>query len=455
MKHHPAQRGATTTKQLNKHATGRRHARVDRNVLGLVAGLAVASTAPFLHRQEPDARYRTATNRWATSELNAAGHNRETLAAILATDPSVAAAEIYESSIDAELQLRHGAYRSARDSAAAQAAMQTLPTAGQGDCTWRHSATVSTLSRLDSEGSFLIVHWERSTSAWMLGWIVGGLAAAGWSAFRLAGRRRARPTESPDAANEPMQDQAALREQAFATLAHELRNPLTTILASIEMLRDGYAEDPADSETLMEQANAAGHHLLFLVNDLLDSSAHEVGRLRIDVEPMWLDDLLMRIQHIMLPTAELRSTTLTVEGIGSPLRMVVDGNRFLQVAFNLISNAVKYSGAGTTVRLSTRHISADGTLLFEVEDEGIGVPEDKRTDLFQRYSRVHGEQDSRASGTGLGLYMCKLLVEAMGGSIGYRAAKTNGSVFWFRLPVEASSSAQQVAACTPTANSGL
>lgn len=106
--------------------------------------------------------------------------------------------------------------------------------------------------------------------------------------------------------------------------------------------------------------------------------------------------------------------------------------RTLQVLFNLVSNAIKYSPEGTVVVVGVAE--SDDRVQFEVTDEGVGVPENQRCILFERFTRVHS-QESTASGTGIGLHFSKTLIELMDGQIGYRPRpSTPGSVFWFTLP---------------------
>jgi signal transduction histidine kinase len=279
-----------------------------------------------------------------------------------------------------------------------------------------------------------------STWRLLLGASAGALIAIG--AF---GRRRTREdlqlveAEVRDRTLE-LRQQARAREQGLASLAHELRTPLTTILASVDMLRDGYAEDPADARAFMDQASAAGHHLLFLVNDLLDCAAHDAGALRIDTTDLEVGDLFAQVAQILGPAAEAKGTSLMLDRDGARgLRVHADAHRFLQVAFNLVGNAIKYSPPGSDVRVRA-FLGAGATdtavapIRFEIVDDGIGVPPERRAELFERYARVHDASKSSAAGTGLGLFITKALVEKMGGAIGYRAGDGGGSVFWFELP---------------------
>lgn len=228
-------------------------------------------------------------------------------------------------------------------------------------------------------------------------------------------------------------DQNRLQEEQVANTVHELRTPLTTILASLSILHDGVAETEEERRQFLDNAMTATRHMTFLCNDILDTAAFEAGKLRIDIAPCDVQDLLAEADSIMRPLAISRDVTLRVEEAPPELMMSGDRSRILQVLFNLVGNAVKYSRTGGQVTLRAQQ--AGNSMAFEVEDDGIGVPVAARGKLFTKYSRVH-DKDSSVPGTGIGLYLCRILVEQMGGSIGFdeREAGT-GSVFWFTLPL--------------------
>lgn len=219
----------------------------------------------------------------------------------------------------------------------------------------------------------------------------------------------------------------------LANTAHELRTPLTAILAAVDMLRDGYATTEEERRQFLDQAAISGQHLMLLLNDLLDRAAVEAGRLRIEARDCFAADLLGDAERILEPAATARGAKLSVEiGADADRAVRADPTRVLQVLFNLVGNALKYSPGGSPVTL--RATAAERGVVVEVEDRGIGVPKAQRGLLFQRFSRVHDEGSSSASGTGIGLWVCKALIESMGGEIGHReAADGCGSVFWFRL----------------------
>ena len=220
---------------------------------------------------------------------------------------------------------------------------------------------------------------------------------------------------------------------ALADTVHELRTPLTTVVAALEVLREGYATTDEERAVFYDQAHGAAQHMLFLVHDLLDAAALGAGRLRVDLQDCFVTDLLKDAVSMLLPSATARNCSIHVAPVDDCTAMRADPHRTRQVLFNLLSNALKYSPEGSEIQLGARVVGGD--VHVEVVDAGIGVPLEKRHALFGRYSRVHGAGTVDAHGTGLGLALCRELVQRMHGDIGYRPRFDGpGSVFWFRLP---------------------
>ncbi|MEZ5967339.1 MAG: HAMP domain-containing sensor histidine kinase [Planctomycetota bacterium] len=231
--------------------------------------------------------------------------------------------------------------------------------------------------------------------------------------------------------------QSRMQEEQVANTVHELRTPLTTIMASLSILRDGVAETEDERQQFLDNAMTATRHMTFLCNDILDTAAFEAGKLRIDIMPCDVQDLLTEAESIMRPIAMSRDIELRVDAPAEPVAASADRARVLQVVFNLVGNAVKYSRPNGHVVLRAQR--AGNCMAFEVEDDGIGVPVAARGHLFTKFSRLH-DKDSTVPGTGIGLYLCRILVEHMGGSIGFDEREGGtGSVFWFTLPLPRSS----------------
>ena len=171
-------------------------------------------------------------------------------------------------------------------------------------------------------------------------------------------------------------------------------------------------------EMFMDQASSACHHMMFLINDLLDTAAHDAGGLRLDMQTCYTHDLLDDALRILMPVAVVNNITVDLVKPDEDLPVRGDPNRAMQVIFNMVGNAVKFSTPQSEISL--RAYRLEDTVVFEIEDEGIGVTESVVDSLFTRFGRVHDSSSSTARGHGIGLYMSKVLIEKMGGTIGYR-----------------------------------
>jgi signal transduction histidine kinase len=251
------------------------------------------------------------------------------------------------------------------------------------------------------------------------GWFAGaaGLVAAG--AVAALGLLRS---------NRALRRALQRRDEQLAHTAHELRTPLTSVLTALEMLRSGYATTADETAEFLAEADLAARHLAFLVNDVLDGAALTAGRLRLDSAAYPIGLLLIDAVSLLGLQAERRGIVVRTTPVSDDLFVQTDARRFLQVLFNLVGNAVKFSAPGQPVEIDVEATSEQ--VRVRVLDEGPGVPASLREHLFCRYAR--GEEAT--PGTGLGLYITRQLVEHMGGRIGYRPRPERGSEFWFELP---------------------
>lgn len=237
-------------------------------------------------------------------------------------------------------------------------------------------------------------------------------------AFGLFARERRRTTAA-----------MKLRQEQLAHTAHELRTPLTSVLTALEMVRSGYATTAAETEEFLAEADLAARHLGFLVNDVLDEAALAAGQLRVELAQHRVQHLVVDALSLLGMQAERRGLSISAAPIDDDLMVVADARRVLQILFNLLGNAVKFSAQGEPIRLDIT--ASDARVRIAVIDSGPGVPRDLRPRLFQPFSR--GDAQGVPS-TGLGLHITKRLVERMGGAIGYLPRPLRGSEFWFELP---------------------
>ena len=234
--------------------------------------------------------------------------------------------------------------------------------------------------------------------------------------------------------------EASNRAKSFflANMSHELRTPLNAIIGYSEMLQedagDTKGEDYVDD---LKKIQGAGKHLLSLINDILDLSKVEAGKMELHVEPFELRALLKEIEATIQPLVEKNGNSLRVtcpEAIG---QMTSDFTRVRQVLFNLLSNACKFTEKGViSLDVSRRLQNGRDTISIIVRDSGIGMTPEQMKKLFQAFSQADASTTKKYGGTGLGLAISKRLCEMMGGSVSVESEPGKGSVFTVVLPAD-------------------
>jgi PAS domain S-box-containing protein len=242
---------------------------------------------------------------------------------------------------------------------------------------------------------------------------------------------------------------SAAKSDFLSSMSHELRTPLNAILGFAQLLARDRKEPLSDRHK--ERANhilRGGEHLLRLIDDILDLSRIEAGRISVSNEPVSASDILEEARLTFEPLAARTGVLLAVVVGAEPLPMVrADRTRFAQIVMNLASNAIKYNRPGGSVTLSVS-VPTPTTLRVVVADTGIGIPIDKQDKLFQPFQRA-GQETGPIEGTGIGLVITKRLAELMGGSVGYRSAPGTGSEFWVDLPAHRPRASEDASVVAP------
>lgn len=225
------------------------------------------------------------------------------------------------------------------------------------------------------------------------------------------------------------------KSQFMATMGHEVRTPLNAILGTAELL--ALSELPERVACGLQTIRRSGQSLLEILNEILDYAKIEHGQIEIETRAVDVGALAETAIEMMADRANARGDTLTLEipkTLKNPVVMS-DPTRLRQILLNLLSNAIKFTSNGqVTLRISESGDEARSSLRFEVLDTGIGIDEDGKLKLFRPFSQVDSSISRRYGGTGLGLTICKQIVETLGGSIGVDSTHGQGSVFWFEIP---------------------
>jgi signal transduction histidine kinase len=222
------------------------------------------------------------------------------------------------------------------------------------------------------------------------------------------------------------------KSQFLANMSHELRTPLNAIIGYSEMLQEE-VEDLGEEALLPDlgKINAAGKHLLGLINDILDLSKIEAGKMDLDLQTFGVPDLVRDVASIVRPLVEKNANTLAVACPDDLGQMHADLTKVRQALFNLLSNAAKFSEGGTITLTVQRE---DGWLTFAVTDTGIGMTDEQMGRLFEAFSQAETSTRSRYGGTGLGLAISRQFCRLMGGDIAVTSVYGQGSTFTIRLP---------------------
>ena len=234
-----------------------------------------------------------------------------------------------------------------------------------------------------------------------------------------------------------------MKSEFIATVSHELRTPMTSIKGSLGLVLGGATgEIPEDAKELLSIAQNNTDRLIRLINDILDISRLEAGKMEIRPQPLSVAEAVHRSILEIQAVADQRRVTINTRLPEDLPRVLADADRLEQVLVNLLSNAIKFSNPGMQVTITAGR--DDRYVWIRVEDQGIGIPPEHRERIFEKFHRVDNASTRRTGGTGLGLAICKAIVEEHGGRIWVESEVGKGSAFTFTLPAEPALSRAQV-----------
>lgn len=260
--------------------------------------------------------------------------------------------------------------------------------------------------------------------------------------------------------NRQLEQASQMKSEFLANMSHELRTPLNAIIGFSEVLKDGLAGDLNEKQLrYVSNIFGSGQHLLSLINDILDLSKVEAGKMTLELEPLDLPSLLHNCLTIIREKASSHKISLLDYADSTIGEVVLDARKTKQILYNLLSNAIKFTADGGKVLLSTRAVTREEVghpssrnwpglnfalgdnehsrfIEIEVVDSGIGIPEEALNRLFKPFSQIDSSLGRQFEGTGLGLALVRQLAELHGGTVGIESSTGEGSSFRVWLPLQ-------------------
>jgi signal transduction histidine kinase/CheY-like chemotaxis protein len=258
--------------------------------------------------------------------------------------------------------------------------------------------------------------------------------------YRKAYSERLRRNQELEDTRQELERTSELREQFIANVSHELRTPMNAILGFNAMLL-GRASDNLQALKILNHTRQSADHLMTVINDVLDYSQLQAGKIRVQYETVALHDTVNNAFSLFNPRVKSMHLQYRCEiGEGVPEWVNTDRHRLMQILVNLLGNAIKFTHQGHVIL----RVQSDALgVQFSVQDSGIGIAEHQKPRIFQRFAQAGDDIQSRYGGTGLGLSITQRLVELMGGKIGFESSWGQGSTFWFTLPLTAQAAPPQ------------
>jgi len=226
-------------------------------------------------------------------------------------------------------------------------------------------------------------------------------------------------------------DLAKLKDEFVFIASHELRTPVTAIRGFLQMVKADTKTLPASVKENLGYMSQASDHLGQLINDLLEISRADAGRMQVETKPMDIVPITKEIIQEALPQAKNSDISITFDVDKKTGPAMIDDKKFKEVVMNLLSNAIKYNRKGGKVKVGIKPLH--GKMIVEVTDNGYGISKDQQKRIFEKFFRAQNHNTGDVLGTGLGLFLTKMIVEKMGGKISFTSQEGKGTTFTVSL----------------------
>jgi len=227
-----------------------------------------------------------------------------------------------------------------------------------------------------------------------------------------------------------------MKSEFVSVASHQLRTPLTSIKWLLEMMLEGdVGKITKKQEKHLKDVFASNERMITLVNDLLNVSRIEAGKIKIEPKEVQIEDVLSQIVESLKPMSQKKNITMLCHHPEPKLpKLFIDPTRIGEAFKNLISNAIKYTNDGGKIELSCKKM--DHMVEFAIKDNGVGIPKDQQKRVFEKFFRADNIIRMQTEGTGLGLYITKSIIESSGGKIRFESQEGKGTTFYFTLPIK-------------------
>ena len=239
---------------------------------------------------------------------------------------------------------------------------------------------------------------------------------------------------------ESAQKQALKKAQAVADLkdefvflaTHELRTPVTAIKLFLELTNSKKYDFPDQFKKNLESITSANEHLEQLIDDLLEVARSESSEVVIEIEEVDVHQIVTEVLDELSPLINKQEITVEIDGVNNSTLVSANKNKLREVITNLLSNAIKYNNNGGSI--AVKFIDFTDSLIIEIKDTGVGIPDNEQEQIFQKFFRAESAKTGKVVGTGLGMFITRMLVEKMGGTISFSSVQDEGTTTAFSLP---------------------
>ncbi|PWT95483.1 MAG: hypothetical protein C5B53_11400 [Candidatus Melainabacteria bacterium] len=240
--------------------------------------------------------------------------------------------------------------------------------------------------------------------------------------------------DAVEAAQQKERDLDQMKQQFLATITHELHSPLTSLQAMLLMMREGkFGEVPEKVKLRASEAEMSVHRLIVLIRELLDSAKIEAGKLDVQLTNIDLKNAIDQATEAVRDYADQKHVVIETQNL-QPVFISGDHDRLVQVFINLLSNAINASQPQSLVR-TTVGSTRGKEVRVSVSDTGSGIPKEQQPLIFEKYTHLQQGSQKNIRSTGLGLSICKYIIEAHHGRIEFQSQEGSGTTFWITLPL--------------------